>query len=65
MPQHLWCGDQKTFRVCEVCLAPQIYNRGEWLPPCHPVCPGDGDGRRKPHRRPKAPSSPPRVLELA
>jgi hypothetical protein len=30
MPQHLWRGDQKTFRVCEVCLAPQVYERGEW-----------------------------------
>jgi hypothetical protein len=70
MPQHLWRGDQKTFRVCEVCLAPQVYERGEWYPPLYPICRGDDDngdggGRRQPPRSPRAPSSPQRVLELA
>jgi hypothetical protein len=67
MPQHLWRGDLRTFRVCEVWLAPQIYERGEWYPPLHPICHGDDDddGRRSPRHRPKSPSSPSRVLELA
>jgi hypothetical protein len=62
MPQHLWRGDQRTFRVCEVCLAPQVHERGEWYPPLHPICPGDDedDGARR-----APPSGPPRVLELA
>ena len=68
MPQHIWRGDQKTHRVCEVCLAPQVRERGEWMPALSPICPGDNedDGARgRPRRRPNAPTSSPRVLELA
>lgn len=68
MPQHLWRGDQKAYRVCEACRAPQYYKHGEWLPPLSPICPGDEEddnSRRGPRRRPSAPSGPLRVREFA
>lgn len=68
MPQHIWRGDQRTYRVCEVCLVPQVYEGGEWIPPLSPICRGedeDDGARGRPRRRPNAPAGPPRVLEMA